>query len=420
MAPGAGPLQALADPDVGALDHLKVLDLSRVLAGPWCGQILADLGADVIKVERPGAGDDTRAWGPPWMKDQSGADTREAAYFMAANRGKRSITLDISRTAGQDIVKRLAQQADVLLENYKVGGLRQYGLDFASLSKLNPRLVYCSVTGFGQTGPYAPRAGYDFIIQGLGGLMSITGERDDLPGGGPQKVGVAVSDLMTGMYATVGVLAALAEREKSGLGQHVDMALLDTQVAMTANMAMNYLASGKPPVRAGNAHPNIVPYQTFAASDGHIIVAVGNDGQFAKLCAIAGAPEFATDPRFATNPARVKNRSTLVPLLAERIAHRPMHYWSDALEAAGVPCGPINDIAQVFDDPQVQHRGMRIELPHPTAGKVPLVASPIKLSRTPVEHRAAPPLLGQHTEEVLAGIGLDAEAIAALRSQGVV
>ena len=405
---------------MGALDHLKVLDLSRVLAGPWCGQILADLGADVIKVERPGAGDDTRTWGPPWMKDEAGADTREAAYFMSANRGKKSITLDISKPAGQDIVKRLAQRADVLLENYKVGGLRQYGLDFASLSKLNPRLIYCSVTGFGQTGPYAPRAGYDFIIQGLGGLMSITGERDDLPGGGPQKVGVAVADLMTGMYATVGVLAALAEREKSGLGQHVDMALLDTQVAMTANMAMNYLASGRPPVRAGNAHPNIVPYQTFAASDGHIIVAVGNDGQFAKLCDIVEAPELAKDPRFATNPARVKHRSVLVPLLAERIARKPMHFWSEALEAAGVPCGPINDLAQVFDDPQVQHRGMRIELPHPTAGKVPLVASPIKLSRTPVEHRTAPPLLGQHTDEVLAGIGLDEQAIAALRTQGVV
>lgn len=405
---------------MGALDHLKVLDLSRVLAAPWCGQILADLGADVVKVERPGAGDDTRSWGPPWMKDQAGNDTREAAYFMAANRGKKSITLDISKPAGQDIVKRLAQGADVLLENYKVSGLRQYGLDYASLAKLNPRLIYCSVTGFGQTGPYAPRAGYDFIIQGLGGLMSITGERDDLPGGGPQKVGVAVSDLMTGMYATIAVLAALAEREKSGLGQHVDMALLDTQVAMTANMAMNYLASGKPPVRAGNAHPNIVPYQTFAASDGHIIVAVGNDGQFTRLCEIAEAPELATDPRFATNPARVKHRSILVPLLAERIGRKPMRFWSEALEAAGVPCGPINDLAQVFDDPQVQHRGMRIELPHPTAGKVPLVASPIKLSRTPVEHRSAPPLLGQHTDEVLAGIGLDEQAIAALRAQGVV
>lgn len=405
---------------MGALDHLKVLDLSRVLAAPWCGQILADLGADVVKVERPGAGDDTRSWGPPWMKDQAGNDTREAAYFMAANRGKKSITLDISKPAGQYIVKRLAQGADVLLENYKVGGLRQYGLDYASLAKLNPRLIYCSVTGFGQTGPYAPRAGYDFIIQGLGGLMSITGERDDLPGGGPQKVGVAVSDLMTGMYATIAVLAALAEREKSGLGQHVDMALLDTQVAMTANMAMNYLASGKPPVRAGNAHPNIVPYQTFAASDGHIIVAVGNDGQFTRLCEIAEAPELATDPRFATNPARVKHRSILVPLLAERIGRKPMRFWSEALQAAGVPCGPINDLAQVFDDPQVQHRGMRIELPHPTAGKVPLVASPIKLSRTPVEHRSAPPLLGQHTDEVLAGIGLDEQAIAALRAQGVV
>jgi len=406
---------------VGALSHLKVLDLSRVLAGPWCGQILADLGADVIKVERPGAGDDTRTWGPPWMKDQSGADTREAAYFMCANRGKKSITVDISRPEGQALVRRLAAQSDILLENYKVGGLAAYGLDYDSLSGLNPRLVYCSVTGFGQTGPYAPRAGYDFIIQGLGGLMSLTGERDDLPGGGPQKVGVAVSDLMTGMYATVAVLAAVAEREKSGLGQHIDMALLDTQVAMTANMAMNYLASGKPPARAGNAHPNIVPYQTFEASDGYIIVAVGNDGQFRKFCEVAGDPALAVDERFATNPGRVKHRAALVPKLSALIAQKPMHHWSEALEAAGVPCGPINDLAQVFEDPQVRHRGMRIELPHPAAGKVSLVASPMKLSRTPVEHRSAPPMLGEHTDEVLEqSLGLRPDEIAALRASGVV
>ncbi len=406
---------------MGALSHLKVLDLSRVLAGPWCGQILADLGAEVIKVERPGAGDDTRTWGPPWMKDEAGADTREAAYFMCANRGKKSITVDISKPEGQALVRRLAEQSDILLENYKVGGLAQYGLDYASLSQGNPRLIYCSVTGFGQTGPYAPRAGYDFIIQGLGGLMSITGERDDLPGGGPQKVGVAVADLMTGMYSAVAVLAAVAERDKSGLGQHVDMALLDTQVAMTANMAMNFLASGKPPVRAGNAHPNIVPYQTFAASDGHIIVAVGNDGQFRKFCEVAGNATLADDPRFATNPARVKHRAVLVPLLAELVARKPMHFWSEALEAAGVPCGPINDLSQVFEDPQVQHRGMRIELPHPVAGKVPLVASPMKLSRTPVEHRSAPPMLGEHTDEVLRqALGLTADEIAALRAGRVV
>ncbi len=405
----------------GALAHLRVLDLSRVLAGPWCGQVLADLGADVIKVERPGSGDDTRTWGPPWMPAPDGSSSGEAAYFMAANRNKRSITVDVSRPEGQAIVRGLAAQSDILLENYKVGGLRQYGLDYDSLSALNPGLVYCSITGFGQTGPYAPRAGYDFIIQGMGGLMSITGERDALPGGGPQKVGVAVADLMTGMYATVAVLAAIAERAVSGRGQHVDMALLDTQVAMTANMAMNYLASGKPPGRAGNAHPNIVPYQTFEASDGHVIVAVGNDGQFRKLCEVAGCPELAGDERFATNPARVKHRNVLVPLLAARIRERPVQTWADALEEAGVPCGPINDIGQAFADPQVRARGMRVEMRHPTAGTVPLVASPIRLSRTPPEYRRAPPTLGQHTDEVLSErLGYDAQAISALRAAGVI
>lgn len=405
----------------GALSHLRVLDLSRVLAGPWCGQILADLGADVIKVERPGAGDDTRTWGPPWMPGPDGGSSGEAAYFMAANRNKRSITVDVSRPEGQAIVRALAAESDVLLENYKVGGLRQYGLDYDSLCAINPRLVYCSITGFGQNGPYAPRAGYDFIIQGMGGLMSITGERDALPGGGPQKVGVAVADLMTGMYAAVAVLAAIAERERSGEGQHVDMALLDTQVAMTANMAMNFFATGKPPGRAGNAHPNIVPYQTFEAADGHVIVAVGNDGQFRKLCHVAGCPELADDTRFSTNPARVRHREELVPLLADRIRLRPVGYWADTLEAAGVPCGPINDIGQALADPQVRARGMRIDLPHPSAGSVPLVASPMKLSRTPPEYRTAPPTLGQHTDEILAErLGLDTDRIAALRASGVI
>ena len=405
----------------GALSHLRVLDLSRVLAGPWCGQLFGDLGADVIKVERPGAGDDTRTWGPPWMPGPEGASSGEAAYFMAANRNKRSITVDVSRPEGQAIVRSLATDSDVLLENYKVGGLRQYGLDYDSMSALNPRLVYCSITGFGQTGPYAPRAGYDFIIQGMGGLMSITGERDALPGGGPQKVGVAVADLMTGMYAAVAVLAAIAERERSGQGQHVDMALLDTQVAMTANMAMNYLATGKPPGRAGNAHPNIVPYQTFEAADGHVIVAVGNDGQFRKLCQVAGCEALADDPRFATNPSRVKHRETLVPLLAEFIRQEPVRHWADALEAAGVPCGPINGIGQAFDDAQVRARGMRVDLPHPTAGTVPLVASPMRLSRTPPQYRRAPPTLGQHTDEVLSErLGYDAARIAALRAAGII
>jgi len=400
-----------------ALSHIRVLDLSRVLAGPWCGQILADLGAEVIKVERPGAGDDTRTWGPPWMKDAEGRDTTEAAYFMAANRGKKSVTVDIARPEGQAVIRALAAQSDILLENYKVGGLAQYGLDHASLREVNPRLIYCSVTGFGQTGPYSGRVGYDFIIQGIGGLMSITGERDDLPGGGPQKVGVAVSDLMTGMYASVAVLAALARREVSGVGQHIDMALLDTQVAMTANMSMNYFATGTPPKRAGNAHQNIVPYQTFAAADGHVILAVGNDSQFVKLCDVVSCPDLAKDPRFSTNPARVKHREILVPILEEIFAAKPQAFWADGLEAAGVPCGAINDLGQTFADPQVRHRGMRVELPHPTAGTVPLVGSPMKFSESPVEYRSAPPLLGQHTEEVLREVlGMDDATIAKLRA----
>ncbi|MEI7970405.1 MAG: CaiB/BaiF CoA-transferase family protein [Betaproteobacteria bacterium] len=404
-----------------SLSHIRVLDLSRVLAGPWCGQILADLGADVVKVERPGAGDDTRTWGPPWIRSETGEDTGEAAYFMAANRGKKSVTIDISIPEGQALVRSLADRSDVLLENYKVGGLRQYGLDYESLSASNPRLIYCSITGFGQDGPYSSRAGYDFIVQGMGGLMSITGERDDLPGGGPQKVGVAVADLFTGMYATVSVLAALAHRDVSGRGQYIDMALLDTQVAMTANMGMNYLASGKAPVRAGNAHSNIVPYQTFAAADGEIILAVGNDGQFARLCRVAGRPDLAEDERFATNPARVKHRSVLVPILAQLIASQPKQWWSDSLEAAGVPCGAVNDLAQVFADPHVRHRRMQVEMPHPTAGHVSLVGSPIKMSETPVSYASAPPLLGQHTDEVLRDLlGLDADAIAGLRERHIV
>jgi formyl-CoA transferase len=404
-----------------ALAHLRVLDLTRVLAGPWCTQILADLGADVIKIERPGSGDDTRGWGPPYLKDAQGRDTTEAAYYLAANRGKRSVTLDISAPEGQAIVRTLAAASDVLVENYKVGQLAKYGLDYESLARLNPRLVYCSITGFGQTGPYKDRAGYDFIIQGMGGFMSITGERDDLPGGGPQKAGVAVSDLMTGMYATVAILAALAYRDRSGRGQHLDLALLDAMVAMLANMNMNYLTTGQAPGRAGNAHPNIVPYQVFAAADGHVIIAVGNDSQYVKFCEVAGCPELATDARFAKNADRVRNRALLVPLLEDIVRRRPVAYWVEALERAGVPCGPINSIAQALADPQIVARGLRIDLPHPLAGHVPLVGSPIRMSATPPAYDRAPPLLGAHTDEVLRElVGLDAATIESLRARGLI
>jgi glutaryl-CoA transferase len=386
---------------VAALSHIRVLDLSRVLAGPWAGQNLADLGAEVIKVERPRAGDDTRGWGPPYLKDRDGNDTKEAAYYLGANRGKKSLTLDISRPEGQDIVRRLAAKSDILLENYKVGDLKRYCLGYEDLKPINPKLIYCSITGFGQSGPLAHLAGYDFMIQGMGGLMSITGERDDFPGGGPQKVGVAVADLMTGMYATVAVLAALAYREREGRGQYIDMALLDSQVAMIANMNMNYLASGVVPKRYGNAHANIVPYQVFRSQDGHVILAVGNDSQFAKFCEVAGSPELASDARFARNSDRVRNREIVIPILEDILRSRPTQEWVDALEPKGVPCGPINSIAQVFENPQVKHRGMRVEVPHPLAGTVPLVASPMKFSETPIEYRIPPPLLGQHTREIL-------------------
>ncbi|ODS95025.1 MAG: CoA-transferase [Lautropia sp. SCN 69-89] len=399
-----------------ALNGIRVLDLTRVLAGPWCSQNLADLGADVIKVERPGAGDDTRAWGPPFLKDREGRDTADAAYYLAANRNKRSIEIDLASAAGQQAVRELARLSDVVLENYKVGQLRKYGLDYASLAAVNPRLVYCSVTGFGQTGPWAHRAGYDFIIQGLGGLMSITGEADERPGGGPQKVGVAVSDLMTGMYATQAVLAALLHRERTGEGQYIDVALLDVQVAMLANMNTNFLVSGQPPRRWGNAHPNIVPYQAFRAADQWIVVAVGNDDQYRRFCELAGRPELHRDERFARNSNRVRNRETLVPLIAELIGRRPAGWWLEALERAGVPCGPINDLRQVFDNEQVRARGLRVDVEREDAGPVPLVGSPLKMSATPPSYRLPPPRLGEHTAQVLRELlGYDDAAIAAVR-----
>ncbi|MGF6274790.1 crotonobetainyl-CoA:carnitine CoA-transferase CaiB-like acyl-CoA transferase [Massilia sp. UYP11] len=404
-----------------ALGHLRVLDLSRVLAGPWCSQNLADLGADVIKIERPGAGDDTRAWGPPYARDAQGNDTQEAAYYLSANRGKRSLTVDIASSEGQALLRELVLHCDVVLENFKVGHLKRYGLDYASLRQIKPDLVYCSITGFGQDGPYAHRAGYDFLIQGMGGLMSVTGERDDLPGGGPQKAGVALTDLMTGMYATVAVLAALTHRDRTGEGQHIDMALLDTQVAMLANVGSNYLNSGKPPRRWGNAHANIVPYQTFACLDGHIIVATGNDGQYRKFVEAGGRPELGDDPRFATNPLRVENRDLLVPLLAEMVKLKKRDEWIALLEEMGVPCGPINDVGEVFANEQVVARAMAIDLPHPSAGQVKLVRNPIRMSALPATSAIAPPLLGQHTAEVLREVlGRSEEEIAALRERGIV
>jgi crotonobetainyl-CoA:carnitine CoA-transferase CaiB-like acyl-CoA transferase len=394
---------------MNSLQGIRILDLSRVLAGPWCTQTLADLGADVIKIERPGSGDDTRSWGPPFLKNAEGADTQEAAYYLGANRNKRSVTCDIAQPAGQALIRELAAHCDVFVENFKVGDMARYGLDYASLKAINPRLVYCSVTGFGQTGPYADRAGYDYAIQGMGGLMSVTGERDDL-GGGPQKVGVAVADLMTGMYATVGILAALRHVEKTGDGQQVDMALLDTQVAMLANLGANYLVSGKAPSRAGNAHQNIVPYQVFEVAptaDGnkdHLILAVGNDQQYVKFCKVANIPELGLNPLFAKNRDRVLNREQLVPILEAVMKTRSKADWLAALEAAKVPCGAINNLAEVFADPQVEARGMVTEWQHPVKSDLRLVSSPIKLSATPVATRLPPPLLGQHTEEVLRGV----------------
>ena len=405
----------------GALSHLRVVDLSRVLAGPWASQILADMGADVIKIERPGSGDDTRGWGPPFLKDEAGNDTTEAAYYLGANRGKKSLTLNIAAPEAQEIIRHLVKDADVFIENYKVGDMARYGLSYQDLKQINPRIVYCSITGFGQTGPMAEIAGYDFIVQGLGGLMSITGERDDLPGGGPQKVGVAVADIMTGLYSTIAILAAIEHRHSSGEGQYIDMALLDVQVATIANMNMNYLCSGKVPGRQGNAHANIVPYQVFNAADGELILAVGNDTQFAKLCAVLGCPEIAGDERYAKNANRVRHRDALLPLLQQRLVTRSVAQWVEVLQPEGVPCGPVNSIAQTFANPQVIHRQMRVDLPHPLAGSVPSVANPIKFSETPIQYGEAPPTLGQHSDQVLKEyVGLSDAEIEALRIKRII
>jgi crotonobetainyl-CoA:carnitine CoA-transferase CaiB-like acyl-CoA transferase len=405
---------------MGALSHLRVLDLSRVLAGPWAGQILADLGAEVIKIERPGNGDDTRAWGPPFLKDPRGENTSEAAYYLSANRNKQSVTIDFTQPEGQKLVRELAAKSDIVIENFKVGGLKAYGLDYESLQLENPRLIYCSITGFGQTGPYAKRAGYDFMIQGLGGLMSLTGLAEGEDGAGPVKVGVALTDILTGLYSTSAILAALAHRDQGGPGQHIDMALLDVQVACLANQAMNYLTTGVSPRRLGNAHPNIVPYQDFPTADGDFILTVGNDSQFRKFAEVAGHPQWSDDPRFSTNKQRVAHRAELIPLIRQATVFKTTAEWVAALEVAGVPCGPINDVAQVFADPQVQFRGLKVELPHALGGSVPQVASPIRLSATPVEYRRAPPLLGEHTLEVLTGVlGLSDTDVITLREAGV-
>jgi crotonobetainyl-CoA:carnitine CoA-transferase CaiB-like acyl-CoA transferase len=411
----------------GPLEHIRVLELSRVLAGPWAAQTLADLGASVIKVEKPGVGDDTRTYAPPYAAGIDGGQSSESAYFLSTNRGKRSVTIDFMHPEGQQLVQALAAKSDVVIENFKVDGLAKYGLDYPSLKPLNPGLVYCSITGFGQTGPYRHKPGYDFMIQGIGGLMSITGEPDQHPGGGPMpaggpmKVGVAVADVFTGLYATIAILGALSHRDRTGTGQHIDLALLDTQVAVLANQAMNYLVTGVAPQRLGNAHPNIVPYQVFAASDGHIIVAVGNESQYSRLCEVIGRPDLASDERFATNAARVNNRDELIAALREIFLTRTMREWLDALERAGVPCGPINTVADVFADPQVQARGMRLDLPHPALGSVPSVANPIKYSATPLSYRSAPPMLGADTDEILRDIlGIAPAEIARMRKAGIV
>ncbi len=405
----------------GALSHLRVLDLSRVLAGPWCGQNLADMGAEVIKVERPVLGDDTRAWGPPWIHDADGGDTTDSTYFAAANRGKKSITVDLSRPEGQDLVRRLAARCDVVIENYKIGDLARYGLDYASLSAINPGLVYCSITGYGQEGPSAHKPGYDFVFQGLGGLMSITGERDDLPGGGPQKAGIAIADVMTGMYASVAILSALQHRTISGQGQYIDMALLDCIVALGGNQVTSYFASGKVPGRFGNAHASLVPYQVFVVADGEMVVAVGNDGQWQQYCAAIERPDLAENPRWARGTGRITGRQDLVPEMARTMLTRTRAEWLERLEARGVPCGPINDYQEVFEDPQVRHRQLRTDLQRPDGSPVSTISSPLRLQATPPVYERAPPALGDSTDDVLMGmLGCTEDEVAQLRAKGIV
>ncbi len=399
------------------LSGFRVLDLSRILAGPWASQMLADLGAEVIKIERPGSGDDTRGWAPPHIPDGEGNSSGEAAYFHSANRGKRSVAINLTHPDGQALIRELVKKSDVVIENYKVGGLAKYGLDYHSLSAINPKLVYCSITGFGQTGPYANRAGYDFMIQAMGGMMSVTGEAD----GQPMKIGVALADVLTGLYASNAIQAALIHQMKTGQGQYIDMALLDVQVATLANQAMNYLATGQSPVRLGNAHPNIVPYQAFATADGYIILAVGNDAQFSRFCELCGETEVANDERFASNSARVKNRQQLVPQVSQWMQRESSEWWLKSLNERGIPCGPINSIEQVFADPQVRHRQLQRQLQHPTAGTVPTVANPIVFSETPIDYQMAPPLLGQHTDDVLRSLLQKSDSqLADLRGDGVI
>lgn len=405
----------------GALTNIRVLDLSRILAGPWCTQNLADLGAEVIKVERPHAGDDTRHWGPPWIHDADGNETADSGYYASANRNKKSIAVDMATAAGQALILELAAESDVLVENYKVGDLARYGLAYEDIRKINPRIIYCSITGYGQTGPSAQRPGYDFVFQGMGGLMSITGERDDVPGGGPQKVGVAITDILTGMYACVAILAAVHARSASGTGQYIDMALLDCIVAFGASQASNYLLTGKVPGRAGNAHPNMVPYQVFATQNGHVIVAAGNDNQWQRLCAVMARDDLARDARFAQVSGRIIHRGELIPELERVMLTRSSEDWLAALEEGGIPGGPINDYAQVFADPQVRHRQLQVELPRPEGGALPGIASPLRLSETPVAYRMAPPTLGQHTADVLATVlGKTPQQIEQLAASGAI